>query len=71
MKQILDHARNPMTVRQVASIAYGMEKIPENLDQLMKLKMVISKTFSCLEFLYEQDFAVRTERDGTLYWESP
>ncbi len=71
MKHILDHARSPMTVRQVASIAYGMEKIPENLDQLMKLKMVISKTFSCLEFLYEQDFAVRTEREGTLYWESP
>ena len=71
MKHILDHARGPMTVRQVACIAYGVEKIPENLEQLMKLKMMISKTFSCLEFLYEQDFALRTERDGILYWESP
>lgn len=71
MKQILDHSRAPMTTRQVACIAYGIRGIPENLDQLMKLKMVISKTFSCLEYLYGQDFAVRTERDGTLYWESP
>ena len=71
MKQILDHAREPMTIRQVAAIAYGVNGTPENLDQLMKFKMILTKTFSCMEYLYEQDFAVRREEDGVLYWESP
>ena len=26
---------------------------------------------SCLEYLYEEDFALRTERDGVFYWEAP
>ena len=36
----------------------------------MFLKMVTSKTFSCLEYLRDEDFVFRTERDGVLYWEA-
>lgn len=71
MKQIVDHAREPMTIRQIASIAYGCQGLPESLDQLMKFKMILTKTFSCMEYLYEQDFAVRREKEGVLYWEAP
>lgn len=71
MKQIVDHAREPMTIRQIASIAYGCQGLPESLDQLMKFKMILTKTFSCMEYLYEQDFAVRKEKEGVLYWEAP
>lgn len=71
MKQILDHARGPMTICQIALIAYGCKGEPEDLDQLMKFKMILTKTFSCMEYLYEKDFAVRTEKEGVLYWEAP
>lgn len=71
MKQVVDHAREPMTIRQIASIAYGCQGLPESLDQLMKFKMILTKTFSCMEYLYEQDFAVRREEKGVLYWEAP
>ncbi len=71
MKRILDHAREPMTIRQVAAIAYGVNGTPEDLDQLMRFKMILTKTFSCMEYLHEQDFAVRTEANGVLYWEAP
>ena len=46
------------------------EKDPVSDDEFIKLKMVISKTFSCLEYLRDEDFVFRTERDGVLYWEA-
>ena len=52
----------------IAARAYGMEKEPANDDEFIKLKMVISKTFSCLEFLYARGLAERTWEKGTLYW---
>lgn len=27
--------------------------------------------FSCLEYLYDEDFALRENRNGILYWETP
>lgn len=70
IKGILDHGRRPMTVREIASLAYGIHPIPEDENEFIKLKMVMSKTFSCLEYLLDQDFVLREERDGTYYWES-
>ena len=45
--------------------------IPKDEAEFIKLKMVISKTFSCLEYLYDTDFAIRSKEDGIFYWESP
>ncbi len=59
-----------MTVVQIAMLAYGVQEIPKDQEQLMFLKMVTSKTFSCLEYLRDEDFVFRTERDGVLYWEA-
>lgn len=70
IKRILDHGRKRMTVREIACTAYGMGNIPEDTDEFVKLKMVMSKTFSCLEYLLDEDFVIRTEEDGTFYWQS-
>lgn len=69
IKRILDHSRRKMTVREIACVAYGMEKLPGSTEEFVKLKMVMSKTFSCLEYLRDEDFAVRTQEDGIFYWE--
>lgn len=71
IKHILDHGRRRMTTREVACLAYGMEAVPRDEVQFIKLKAVVSKTFSCLEYLYDEDFAIRTPEDGILYWEAP
>lgn len=71
IKSILDHSRRPMTVREIACLAYGMNPIPEDEAQFIKSKMVTTKTFSCLEYLYGEDFALREDKDGMLWWESP
>ncbi len=70
IKRILDHSRKKMTVREIACVAYGMNKLPGDVDEFVKLKMVMSKTFSCLEYLRDEDFVIRTEEDGTFYWQS-
>lgn len=67
---ILDHARRPMTIREAACLAYGMNQVPEDEREFIKLKMVMSKTFSCLEYLYDEDFVIRTQEEGTYYWQS-
>lgn len=69
IEQVVRHSRRPMTVVQVAMLAYGMKELPGNKEQLLLLKMITSKTFSCLEYLRDEDFVCRTEEDGVLYWE--
>lgn len=71
IKQILDHSHRPMTTKQVACLAYGMKNVPKDKAEFIKLKMIISKTFSCLEYLYDEDFAIRNNAGGIYYWESP
>jgi len=46
-----------------------MNEVPKDEEDFIKLKMVMTKTFSCLEYLYDSDLAVRTSKNGILYWE--
>ena len=71
IKHILDHGHHRMTTKEVACLAYGMESVPKDEAEFIKLKMVISKTFSCLEYLYDHDFAIRSSEEGIFYWEAP
>ena len=71
IKHILDHGHHRMTTKEVACLAYGIDHVPGDQSEFIKLKMVISKTFSCLEYLYDEDFAIRTLENGTYYWEAP
>lgn len=68
MHNILEHGRKPMTIREIATIAYGMPRPPKDTEEFIKLKMIMSKCFSCLEYLRDEDFAVREEKNGTFYW---
>ncbi len=61
-------ADHPVTVREVAFLAYGIKNNPVSDDDFIRMKMIISKTFSCLEYLYAKNYVVRSEREGTLYW---
>lgn len=70
IRSILVHGHKRMTTREVACLAYGMERVPADEAQFIKLKMVISKTFSCLEYLCEEDFVLRTEENGMFFWEA-
>lgn len=65
---IIKQAGKAMTVQQTAFLAYGIREYPKSDDEFIKVKMVMSKTFSCLEFLYTKGFVARENREGTLYW---
>lgn len=67
MKRILDSSDKPMTVKQIGMIAYGRKE--ENInEELVMFTMIMAKTFSCLEYLYEEGFINRTSKNGILYW---
>ncbi len=70
VKRVLEHHPGKKTVKEIACLAYGMNAVPTDDQEFVKLKMVISKTFSCLEYMYDKELVERTEVDGILYWES-
>ena len=45
IKHILDHGHHRMTTKEVACLAYGIDHVPRDQSEFIKLKMVISKTF--------------------------
>ena len=57
-----------LTVRQVAQAIYRMEDQPEDEAVFFSYKMLITKTFSLLEYLHDEGFVRRIDRDGVLYW---
>ena len=58
----------PKTVWQTTKLVYGIKEIPEDGEDFIVMKSMISKTFSCLEYLYEQELVQRDYRDGRLYY---
>lgn len=66
MHNILEHSRKARTIREIATIVYGMPHPPKDTAEFIKLKMIMSKCFSCLEYLRDEDFAVREEKTGPL-----
>lgn len=67
---IIKNAPQAMTVQQASFAAYGIQHDPRNDNEFVKVKMIMSKTFSCLEYLYVKGFVTRENRDGTLYWKA-
>lgn len=68
MRRVLKENGGEMTVRQVGVHSYGRSEEPPAKQQFMSCTMIWAKTFSCLEYLYEEGFVNRVEREGTLYW---
>ena len=71
MKRLISCSRRKMTTKEVAYLAYGIQDDMEDDPDFISHKMMITKTFSCLEYLYGEDFVVREEKDGTFYWGTP
>ncbi|MCI8658929.1 MAG: MBL fold metallo-hydrolase [Lachnospiraceae bacterium] len=67
IRQIVQSQNQPMTIREVAFLAYGAED-EFGWKDIMQTKMIISKTFSCLEYLYDKKEISRTWTGETLYW---
>lgn len=58
----------PQTVQAIAFQAYGITQ-EAGWKDMMQTKMIITKTFSCLEYLYDRGVINRRENEeGTLLW---
>lgn len=69
IRHIVAFGTRPMTIKEVAFQAYGISFLPgQDMDnEIFKIKMILTKTFSCLEYLYDMAECSRVSRDGILY----
>ena len=70
IKRLITCSRKPMTVKEVAYLAYGIQEDAEDDPDFISHKMMITKTFSCLEYLYGEEFIDREEKEGIFYWKA-
>ena len=56
------------TVHDIAKQLYHMDDDPTDEAAFFTYKMLITKTFSILEYLHDIGFVERTMRDGIYYW---
>ena len=65
-KDEIDDGHQPQerTVRQVAKAIYRMEDHPEDEEVFFSYKMLITKTFSLLEYLHDEGFVRRIDRNS-------
>lgn len=68
MKDVLKKSKVPMTTREVGVRAYGRDDGPPDYHHFFTCTQIWAKTFSCLEYLYEEGFIERTEEEGIIYW---
>ena len=64
VKRKVEERGTPKTIWTVAQAVYGIGEIPANEEDFMQVKSMISKTFSCLEYLYDQELIQREFVDG-------
>lgn len=69
IRQIIHTQKRPQTIQEIAFLAYGIED-ESGWRDLMQTKMVISKTFSCLEYLHDMGEISRTLKDDMFFWEN-
>lgn len=68
MKKVLDKRAGFMTTRDVGLGAYGRSQGPPDYRHFVTCTQIWAKTFSCLEFMYEEGFVERLEKEGIIYW---
>lgn len=64
VKRKVEEQGIPKTVWTVAKSVYGIREVPDNEEDFMQVKSMISKTFSCLEYLYGEELIGRKLEDG-------
>ncbi len=68
VQQILENSAEALTVQEAAFRSYGVYNLPTDSNTFFKIKSIISKTFTCLEYLYDQKYCDRLERDGMMFY---
>lgn len=68
IQHLLTNSAEALTVQEVAFRIYGIYNLPTDANSFFKIKMMLSKTFSCLEYLYDQKYCDRMEQDGMLFY---
>lgn len=70
IRHIVAFGTRPITIKEAAFKAYGISLLPQadRDSQIIKIKMILTKTFSCLEYLHDMGECSRISRDGILYW---
>lgn len=66
VKKVITDGDSPKTVWQTAKAVYRIREIPEDGEAFIVMKSMISKTFSCLEYLSAQEMIKREFIDGRL-----
>ncbi len=65
---VLENSAEALTVQEIAFRVYGVYTLPAEAPDFFKIKSIITKTFSCLEYLYDQKYCSRMEQDGMLFY---
>ena len=68
IQHILTNSAEALTVQEVAFRLYGVYNMPSDITSFFKIKSILSKTFSCLEYLYDQKYCQRMEQDGMVFY---
>lgn len=68
IQHLLMNSAKAVTVQEVAFRIYGVYNLPTDVNGFFKMKSILSRTFSCLEYLYDQKYCDRMEKDGMLFY---
>ncbi|MBR5127894.1 MAG: MBL fold metallo-hydrolase [Roseburia sp.] len=67
-QNVLANSAEALTVQEIAFRVYGVYTLPTDVEKFFTVKSIITKTFSCLEYLYDQGYCERMEQDGMLFY---
>lgn len=68
IQNVLTNSAEALTVQEIAFRVYGVYTLPVEADKFFTVKSIITKTFTCLEYLYDQGHCQRMEQDGMLFY---
>lgn len=69
IQNVLTNSAKALTVQEIAFRVYGVSTLPsDDVEKFFAIKSIITKTFSGLEYLYDQGICERLEQDGMLFY---
>lgn len=69
LTDILQEDGRPRTAFETMTDLYRISSIPEDINAFFNIKLMLTKTFSMLEYLYDKGIAERKEEDGILWYQ--
>ncbi len=69
--RVVEASDIPLTVKEVTEIAYGIHDIPSIHEEFVTFKMMLTKTFSILEYLTDMEVVTVEEKDGMFFYSNP